>query len=91
MYKCHNCKDSHYLKQGKKTVQCPYCISEDKLVSTIKRAIADAVKENKLTLADNLNSVLEFLPESSVMAVLEAQALDLPENFVIMIQDSFVF
>ncbi len=89
MYKCNNCKDARYLKQGKKMVQCPYCITEEKLLAAIKQAISDAKKDGKAELSIKLQAVLSFLPEYPVMAVLECEALDLPENFVIMIQDSF--
>lgn len=70
-------------------VTCPYCLSEDKLLIAIKRAIKDSKKDKKFSLAEKLQSVLNFLPEHPVMAAMEAEALDLPDNFIIMIQDSF--
>jgi hypothetical protein len=70
-------------------IPCPYCLSEDKLVSCIKRAIVDARKDKKEELANKLQAVLNFLPEWPVMAILEAEALELNENFILMIQDSF--
>lgn len=89
MIKCNHCNDRKIIKQGSKPVTCPYCVTEERLVVAIKRAIEDSVKANRKEFAKKLEKVLYFLPESPVMAVLEAEALDLPENFVIMIRDSF--
>ena len=83
------CNDQKVINQGKKSVECPYCGSSDRLMVSLRKAISDARKEGKAELSTKLSMVLNFLPEHSVMAMAEAQALDLPENFVIMIQDSF--
>jgi len=70
-------------------VDCPYCTTEEKLIIAIKRAISDSKKGGREEFAKKLEKVLAFLPEWPIMAILEAQALSLPDNFIIMLQDSF--
>jgi hypothetical protein len=89
MIRCHHCNDRQLLIQGKKSTPCPYCINEERLITSIKRAISDAKKDGKKELAIKLQSVLSFLPEYPVVAILEAEALELNENFILMIRDSF--
>lgn len=89
MIKCERCNNRQYITQGKKMVPCPYCVTEEKLMASFKRAISDAKKEGKSELAGKLKQVLSFLPEYPIMAILEAEALEMNENIVLMISDSF--
>ena len=89
MIKCEHCNDRQVLQQGKKLTACPYCMTEERLISSINRAIVDAKKEGKTPLADKLQLVLNFLPESPVMAIMEAEALGLNNSLILMIRDAY--
>ena len=89
MIKCEHCNDRQVMQQGKKLIPCPYCITEEKLMSSIRRAISDAKKEGKKDFAGKLQLVLSFLPESPVMAIMEAEALELNNSLILMIRDAY--
>lgn len=88
MNKCEHCKNGK-IKQGRSTVSCPYCMSEDRLVSAIKKFIADEKKSGNSELAGKMQIVLSHLPDYPVMAILEAEYLGLNNNLILMIRDSF--
>lgn len=88
MAKCEHCKNGK-IKKGKRTVNCPYCMSENRLVAAIKKTITDSKKEGKNEFAEKLQIVLNHLPEYPVMAILEAEYLEMNPNLILMIRDSF--
>lgn len=87
--KCETCKDAKVIDKKGKFVPCPYCMTEEKLVKAIKGAIKDFRKEKNDAQADKLQKVLDFLPDYPVMAIMEAEALDLNPNISLMIRDTF--
>lgn len=89
MIKCSYCNNRQVTQKGKKLVPCPYCFTEEKLISSIKRAIDDANKEGKKDFAAKLQSVLNFLPDYPVMAILQAEAYSMNNSLILMIRDSF--
>lgn len=85
MSRCEHCHGRQFIKN----VPCPYCMTEEKLMNSLKRAIADSKKEGKKELAGKLQIVLDHLPEYPVMAIMEAEYLELNTSLVLMIRDSF--
>jgi len=87
--KCEHCNNRQFIPQGKKMVPCPYCVTEDRLMASLKRAIVDAKKEKRWDFARDLEKVLSYLPEYPVIAALEAEELGMNDNIIAMIRDSF--
>mgnify|MGYP001193165491 CR=1 FL=1 len=85
MSRCEHCHGRQFIKN----VPCLYCMTEEKLMNSLKRAIADSKKEGKKELAGKLQIVLDHLPEYPVMAIMEAEYLELNTSLVLMIRDSF--
>lgn len=89
MKKCEYCQNKQVIQQGKKLVPCQYCMTEDKLMSALKRAVVDAKKEGKKEFAGKLQIVIDYLPEYPVMAIMEAEYLELNNSLILMIRDAF--
>jgi len=87
--KCEHCNNRQFIPHGKKMVPCPYCVTEDRLMASLKRAIVDAKKEKRWDFARDLEKVLSYLPEYPVIAALEAEELGMNDNIIAMIRDSF--
>lgn len=88
MSKCEQCKNGK-IKQGRSTVDCPYCMSSTRLVDAIKKTIADEKKAGNKEQAGKLQIILNHLPDYPVMAVLEAEYLGMNNSLILMIRDSF--
>ena len=89
MKKCEYCQNKQVIQQGKKLVPCQYCMTEDKLMSALKRAVVDAKKEGKNDFAKKLQTIIDYLPESPVIAIMEAEYLEMNSSLIIMIQEAF--
>jgi hypothetical protein len=87
--KCEHCNNRQFIPQGKKMIPCPYCVTEERLMASLKRAVADAKKDKKWDFANKIEIILSYLPEYPVMAILEAEEMGLNENLILMIRDSF--
>jgi hypothetical protein len=87
--KCEHCKDELTIQEGNKLVPCPYCMTSDRLMNSLKRAIADSKKDKKQELAQQLQSILNFLPDYPVMALLEAEHHKVNYNLILMIRDTY--
>lgn len=89
MKKCEYCQNKQVIQQGRKLIPCQYCMTEDKLMSALKRAVVDAKKEGKDIFAKKLQIVIDYLPEYPVMAAMEAEYLELNNSLILMIRDAF--
>lgn len=89
MKKCEYCQNKQVIQQGRKLVPCQYCMTEDKLMSALKRAVVDAKKEGKSEFAKKLQTIIDYLPESPVIAIMEAEYLELNNSLILMIRDAF--
>jgi DNA-directed RNA polymerase subunit RPC12/RpoP len=87
--KCERCKDQFTIQEGNRLIPCPYCMTPERLMKSIKGAIADSRKEKRHDLVAGLEAVLQFLPDSPVMAILEAEHHILNTNLILMIRDTF--
>lgn len=87
--KCEHCKDQLTIQEGSKLLPCPYCMTADRLIKSIKGAIVDSKKEKKHDLVTALESILHFLPNDPVMALLEAEYHQVNYNLIVMIRDTF--
>ena len=87
--KCEHCKDQMTLQEGTKLVPCPYCMTAERLIKSIKGAIADSKKEKKTKQVEAFEAILYFLPDNPVMAVLEAEHYEVNHNLILMIRDTF--
>ena len=86
--KCPYCNDKGYIQRGDTTVACS-CVDGSKIIKGMRSAIRDFEKCGKHESAQNLVAVLMFLPDYPVVAVMEAEAQGLHEDFILMIRDAF--
>ncbi len=87
--KCERCKDQLTIQEGTKLLACPYCMTEERLIKSLKGAIADSKKEKKDEQVAAFEAILHFLPHDPVMALLEAEYHNVNYNLVLMIRDTF--
>lgn len=67
---------------------CPYCMNPTKLETSIDRAIKDCGKKDK-KLGEKLKIVRSFLPDYPIIAMLEAENLELNQNLILLIRDTY--
>jgi hypothetical protein len=58
-------------------------------MGAIKQAITNCNRKKNTVGADNLRAILKLLPNYPVMAVLEAEARELNDDFIKMIRENF--
>jgi len=78
---CLYCENTGEVSRGGKKVKCRYCSDPEKFLKDFDRAIKIAEGKDGDT-GKKLRSVREFLPDSAVMAVAEAQALGLRKELI---------
>jgi glutaredoxin len=89
---CNYCGGKGIIKSGGKTTTitfCPHCIDAKKLLSAIKAAIQEARKSKNRDAVASLVAVQKFLPKYPVMAVMEAEARELHDDFIQVIMRAF--
>lgn len=68
---------------------CPYCMNPTKLETSMDKAIKDCGKGNKKELGEKLKLVRSFLPDYPIIAMLEAEHLELNNNLILLIRDTY--
>ena len=89
MHQCPRCGGRGVVSQGDSYISCPECLTPEKFLKAIDKAIRECKHENKKEKLAALEAVKSFLPEYPVMALLEAEARNLNPKFVRMLQQSF--
>lgn len=89
MHQCPRCGGRGVVPQGSSYISCPECLTPEKFLKAIEKAIRECKHEQKKDKLAALEAVQSFLPEYPVMALLEAEAHNLNPKFVSMMQHSF--
>lgn len=87
--KCERCKDQLTIQEGNRLIPCPYCMTVERLIKSIKGAISDSKKEKRHDQVAAFEAILSFLPDYPVMAIMEAEYHQVNFNLILMIRDTF--
>ena len=89
MHQCPHCNGRGVIAKGNTYISCPECLTPERFLTAIDKAIKECKRENKQQKLEALLAVKSFLPEYPVMAFLEAEGRNLNPKFVSMLQSSF--
>lgn len=86
---CPYCQGSGKIIHNGEIKKCNYCNVGDNLITAIRDAAIICTKNGEYQQAYLLNRILSFLPDYPVLAVMEAEELDMDETFIELLRDSF--
>lgn len=89
VYLCARCRDTGVYEQDGSHMTCPYCTGRKKFMGHLSNAIKQAKIGKKEQLEKDLIAVNSLLPEYPVMAILEAEARGLRQEFILFIREAF--
>ncbi len=86
--KCPTCQGKRYINEGATLTTCPQCTTTDHFMDALTQTLYRYWSEKKWDAYYRLERVCNLLPDSSVLAVLEAEHQRL-NNLVPMLKNHF--